>query len=278
MISGYQETRCDRWIRLPYILMAMMILIGFLSYFLDSRRTAPPITSESQQAKTEDFIKRRIAEHNQTANQTVAKQTPINAMQQSAQKPAVALPVRNVSVNKKSPAVANSGFFTRFNLSNKLSALKRIPRNWLIGFASGITLLIGIVTFALLKRRVATTSLSEEGLIQESVIEPSQPQTSIEVSIAHSAEDVVPSMFSLYSNSDTSDEGSFIETYLKPTISSFGESISSIYRKIINRQDENHDPMHMLIPSMIGSLPQGGMQNQMNSTSTLFRRAIVTKK
>ena len=268
-----EETRRDRWVRLPYALMLMMVLIGGLSYVLDSRTRAA--ATQSAQVKAEAFIQRRIAEHEQAAKQPVKQPMPApiqavapKTVQQSSAK--IAQPVR------PNQASTFSGIFTRINWRAKLNYLTSKPR-WIIG--ASLVAFLGLILIVRRRRRQDAVNFNE--LLAD--IQPSvTPEIKLEVA-KQPIEESAPSIFSLYSDEESADEGSFISTYIKPTISNFAESLRSVLGLFTNRQREERDQMHTLIPSVIRSVttisvssPMAG--SQLNATGNLFRRAVLTRK
>jgi len=257
-----EETRRDRWVRLPYALMAMMVMIGGLSYFLDGR--ARSANTQSAQERTDAFIKRRIAEHDQAAKQ------PIVATKQPATpKATTTVPVKFTQSVKSDQTSTITTVIKRINWRGKLAYLKSKPK-WVIGIAS-IILLAGLVLFARRGRRQQVVGLTGLLSINET---PAVHEIKPEIA-KQPVEEVAPCIFSLYATDETPEEDSFIATYIKPTISSFVESL----RSIVKRQKEEHDPMHTLIPAVMRSMSSPSMATpQMNSTGSLFRRAVLIRK
>jgi hypothetical protein len=258
-----EETRRDRWVRLPYALMAMMVMIGGLSYFLDSR--ARSANTQSARERTDAFIKRRIAEH-----ELAAKQPVVVAKQSATPKTAARVPIKFTQPVKANQASTISSVIQRINWRGKLAYLKSKPK-WVIGGAS-IILLAGLVLFARRGRRQETVGLT--GLLSMNET-PAAIESKPEIA-KQPVEEAVPCIFSLYATDEPVDEGSFIATYIKPTISSFVESL----RSIVKRQKEEHDPMHTLIPAVMRSISTRPSMAapELNSNGNLFRRAVLVRK
>src|SRR5947209_19272361 len=64
MENLYQETRRDRWVRLPYALLTVMFIAGGISYFFDIYRPTPLPTVAQSDQRAAEYVQRRIAEHN----------------------------------------------------------------------------------------------------------------------------------------------------------------------------------------------------------------------
>jgi len=256
-----EETRRDRWISLPYVLMLMMVLIGALSYFLDDRVSGSRPSNNAAHAKADEFIKRRIAEHEQAA-----KQPAQAAAQTAVQKSVPQLTTRLTQPVKPDQASTFGGIFTRINWRGKLAYLKTKPR-WIIG--ASLVAFLGLIFIA--RRRRKQDHLNFSGLLSDT----QGPETEIKPEAAkQSVEESVPGIFSLYAPEETTDEGSFVATYLKPTISSFAESLRSIF----HRQTEEKDRRYTLIPSVMRSMTTISASSQLQSTGNLFRRAVLTRK
>ncbi|HZS46849.1 MAG TPA: hypothetical protein VFC63_17380 [Blastocatellia bacterium] len=258
-----KETRRDRWYGLPYVLLAVMVLTGVLSYFLDYRyrqvNAVQPLKSAS--AKADEFIKRRIAEHDQAVKQATNASTT-----KAPVKPATPSTVA-LKMSKPATSQNKASLFSRAQIGAVISYLKRIPRKWMIGGAAAAAILIlALFAFRGRKSREAQLLTNEPTNTPEEI---SLPNKSATVS-----ED--PGLFSLYLGNDPTEDGSFVETYLKPTLSSLTDSIKAVFSRLTKR-NETEEPMRILSSAMISAMPHSIPQTA-TATGNLFRRAVLVKK
>jgi len=242
-------------------MLLVMVLTGALSYFLDNRELEATRPLQTASAKADEYIKRRIAEHELEAKQA-ATQPAVSAVSQKL----VTVPVKATS-----QAQSSNGFFSRTHLTGAINFVKRIPRTR--KFEIGAGALIALAFFVYFKRITRNADAPElESVIEKPTIEsvPESPKESIPAAAERA-------MFSLYTSSDSSEDGSFVDTYLKPMFSSFRDGGKNLFARI-TRREQTIDVIHIFSSAMVSPIAEPLHQSDGASTGQLFRRAVLVKK